>query len=155
MQARLRQYASNATTAHLQSVLRPQMLETARAVGATPLGKIPRYFVLHLLISVRLGTGWTAEPLVVATARDRQELTHATDLKLGVLLVNPRVLYGSCCAKYAAAFFKMSRSSFRRALSFRRRFSSSYRCSSWTCCSWRSARLYFPIQVWSVFSFTP
>jgi hypothetical protein len=42
-----------------------------------------------------------------------------------LLLVNPRVLYGSCCAKYAAAFFKISRSSFQRAFSFRRRFTSS------------------------------
>src|SRR5215510_15515416 len=116
------------------------MFETARAVGATPLGKIPLYFVLHLLISVRLGTGWAAEPLVVATARDFEELTHATHLKLGVQLLHPGVLYGSCCAKYAAAFFKMSRSSFKRALSFRRRLSSSYRCSSWTCFSWRSTR---------------
>src|SRR5262245_38885237 len=116
------------------------MLETARAVGATPLGKIPLDFVLHLLLDVRLGTGWAAEPLVVATARDLQELTHATDPELGVLLLNPGVLYGSCCAKYAAAFFKMSRSSFRRVLSFRRRFSSSYRCSLLTSFSWRTVR---------------
>src|SRR5262245_62105287 len=58
-----------------------------------------------------------------------QELTHVTDRERGVLLVNPCVLYGSCCAKYAAAFFKMSRSSFKRAFSFRRRLSSSYKCS--------------------------
>jgi len=64
---------------------------------------------LHLLISVRLGTGGAAEPLVVAAARDLQELTHATYLELGVLLLHPGVLYGSCCAKSAAAFFKMSR----------------------------------------------
>src|SRR5215471_1025917 len=116
------------------------MLETACAVGATPLGKIAPYCVLHLLIDVPLGIGWAAEPLVVATARDLQELTHATHRELGVLLVHPGVLHGSCCAKYAAAFFKISRSSFKRAFSFRKRFSSSYRCSSWTCCSWRSTR---------------
>src|SRR5262249_53897007 len=68
--------------------------------------------------------------LVVATARDLQELTHATHLELGELLVHPGVLHGSCCAKYAAAFFKISRSSFKRAFSFRRRFSSSYSRSS-------------------------
>src|SRR5262245_50452376 len=101
------------------------MLETARAVGATPLCKIALDFVLHLLIDLRLHPGRAAKPLVVATARDLQELTHATDLKLGLLLLHPRVLYGSCCAKYAAAFFKISRSSFKRAFSFRRRFSSS------------------------------
>jgi hypothetical protein len=32
-------------------------------------------------------------------------LTHATYLELGVLLLHPGVLYGSCCAKSAAAFF--------------------------------------------------
>src|SRR5262245_33638 len=101
------------------------MLKTTCAIGATPLGKIVLYFVLYLLIGVRSGTGWAAEPLVVATVRDLQELTHATHGELGVLLVHPGVLHGSCCAKYSAAFFKMSRSSFRRAFSLRRRFSSS------------------------------
>jgi hypothetical protein len=56
-QACVRQDASHATTAHLQSVWRQPMLETARAVGATPLGTIPRSFVVHLLLSVRVGTG--------------------------------------------------------------------------------------------------
>src|SRR5262249_21828573 len=106
------------------------MLEAARAVGTTPLRKIALDFVLHLLIDLRLSPGGAAEPLVVATARDLQELTHATHLELGELLVHPGVLHGSCCAKYAAAFFKISRSSFKRAFSFRRRFSSSYSRSS-------------------------
>src|SRR4029453_13617530 len=97
------------------------MLDAARAVGATPLRKIALDFVLHLLIDLRLRPGWAAEPLVVATTRDPQELNHATDLQLGLLLLNPRVLYGSCCAKYAAAFFKISRSSFKRAFFFRGR----------------------------------
>src|SRR5262245_44295436 len=131
------------------------MLDAARAIGAPSLRKIALYFVLHLLLGVCWGPGWAAEPLVVATARDLQELTHATDRERGVLLVHPCVLYGSCCAKYAAAFFKMSRSSFKRTFSFRRRLSSSYTCSSLTSFSWRSARCYFPIQVWNVFSLTP
>jgi hypothetical protein len=111
------------------------ILNPARAVRATALSKIVLYFGLHVLISFPPGAGRTTKPLIVATARDLQEPTHATDAELRVLLVYPGVLYGSCCAKYAAAFFKMSRSSFKRAFSFRRRFSSSYRCSSWTCCS--------------------
>src|SRR5262249_1625567 len=73
-------------------------------------------------------------------ARDLEELTHATHAELGVLLVDPGVLYGSCDAKYAAAFLKMSRSSFKRAFSFRRRFTASDRCSSWTSFSWRAVR---------------
>ena len=101
------------------------MLDPARAVRATALRKIALHFVLQLLISFSLSAGWAVEPLIVATARDLQELTHATHLELRVLLVYPRVLHGSCCAKYAAAFFKISRSSFKRVFSFRRRFSSS------------------------------
>src|SRR4029453_4398988 len=116
------------------------MLDPACAIGATPLRKIALYFVLHLPLRVCRGPGWAATPLVVATPRDLQELTQATELELGELLMHPGVLYGSCCAKYAAAFFKISRSSFKRAFSFRRRLSSSYRCSSLTCCSWRSTR---------------
>src|SRR5688572_2077517 len=121
----LGQHASNAATAHYESFLREQILDPARAVRATPLGKTARNFVLQLLISFSSNAGWAVEPLVVATARDRQELTHATHLELSGLLVYPRVLHGSCCAKYAAAFFKISRSSFKRVFSFRRRFSSS------------------------------
>src|SRR4029434_3181212 len=117
-----------------------QICDPTRPVRTAPLGKIVFYFGLHLLISVSLSAGRPAEPLVIATARDLQEPTQATDAELRVLLVYPDVLYGSCCAKYAAAFFKISRSSCKRAFSLRRRFSSSYRCSSWTCCSWRSAR---------------
>ena len=49
-------------------------------------------------------------------------------------------------------FFKISRSSFKRAFSFRRRFNSSSRWASWTSFSWRSTRCYFPIQVCNVFS---
>src|SRR6266699_402448 len=116
------------------------MLDPARPVGATPLRKIALYFVLHLLLDLRLSPGGAAAPLVVATARDLQELTHATHRELGMLLGHPGVLHGSCCAQYAAAFFKISRSSLKRAFSFRRRLSSSYRCSSWTSCSWRSTR---------------
>src|SRR5215471_13839066 len=119
-QAGVRQEASKAATAPLQSGWRQPMLELARAVGATPLGTIPLSCVLPLLSTVRLGPGWAAEPLVVATARDLQELPQATHLALGVLLVHPGVLDGSWCAKYAAAFCKRSRSSCKRTLSCRR-----------------------------------
>ena len=101
------------------------MLDPACAVGATSLGKIVLHFGLHLLVGISLGAGWATQPLVIATARDLQEPTQATHAELGVLLVYPGVLYGSCCAKYAAAFFRISRSSFKRAFSFRRRFNSS------------------------------
>src|SRR5207237_7003643 len=119
------QEAPDAATADLQAVLCQQMLEAARAVGATPLRNIVLDFVLPLLSDLRLRPGWTAAPLVGATARDLQELTQATDLQFGLLLLHPRVLYGSCCAQYAAAFFKISRSSCKRAFAFRRRLSSS------------------------------
>ena len=74
-ETRLGQHAPNAAAAHLQSLLRQQMLDPARAVGATPLGKIVLHFGLHLLIHFSLSAWWAAEPLVVATARDFQGLT--------------------------------------------------------------------------------
>jgi hypothetical protein len=100
------------------------MLILAR-MGATPLRTIALHFVPHLLSGFCLHAGGAVEPLGVATAGDCQDATHATHLPLRVLLVDPRVLHGSCCAKYAAAFFKLSRSSCKRVLSFRRRCSSS------------------------------
>jgi hypothetical protein len=66
------------------------------------------YFGLHVLISFPLGVGRTTQPLIIATARDLQEPTQATDAELHVLLVYPGVLYGSCCAQYAAAFLRNS-----------------------------------------------
>src|SRR5919205_1214741 len=116
------------------------MLDPTRTIGATPLRKIALHFVLHLLIGSGLGAGRAVQPLVITAARDLEQATHATHAKCGALLVYPGVLHGSCCAKYAAAFFKISRSSFKRAFSFRRRLSSSYRCASLTSFSWRSAR---------------
>ena len=82
-------------------------------------------FVLQVLLGFRPGARRTAEPRVVATARDFQEPAQATDADLGVLLVHPGVLHGSCCAKYAAAFFSIARSSFKRAFYLRRRFNAS------------------------------
>jgi hypothetical protein len=101
------------------------MLDPARPIGATALRKTLLDFRLYLPFSVSVGTWRAPTPLVVATARDLQDSTSTTDRKLRVLLLYPGVLHGSCCAKYAAAFFKMSRSSFKRVFSLRRRFSSS------------------------------
>jgi len=95
---------------------------------------------VHLRIGSRLGPRRATQPLVVATVRDLQELTHATHLARGVLRVEPGVLHGSGGAKDAAACFRRSRASVQRALSLRRRCSSSYRGSSWPCGSGRSAR---------------
>jgi hypothetical protein len=88
---------------------------------ATPLGKIVLHFGLYLLLGIRGGPERAAQPLVGAAARDLQEPTHATHAALRMLLVYPRVLHGSCCAQYAAALFKISRSSFKRVFSFRKR----------------------------------
>jgi hypothetical protein len=139
-QARRGQPAPAAATAARQAVLRHQRLDTARAVGAPPLRTRARYLVLHLLIDLRLRPGGAAAPLVVAPARDLQELTPATPRALGLLLGQPGVLHGSCGAKDAAALCTISRSSCKWAFAVRRRLRSSDRCASWPSCSWRSTR---------------
>jgi hypothetical protein len=154
-QPRRVQHAPKAAAAHPQALLRSQRLAPARAVETTPLCNILLDFRLSLLSGVRLNAGRPAAPLVVTTARALQYPTQTRDGKLRVLLLEPGVLPGSCCAQDAAAFCKISRSSFQRAFAFRRRLSSSYRCASWPCFSWRSTRCYVPIQVWNVFSLTP
>ena len=65
-----------------QSLLCQEMLETTRAVGATPLRKIVRHFLLQLLLGVCLRIGWAGKPLIIATARDLQHPTQATHAKL-------------------------------------------------------------------------
>ena len=101
------------------------MLDPACAVGATSLGKIVLHCGRHLLVGISRGARWATPPLVIATARDRQELTQATDAERGVLLVDPGVLDGSCGAQDAAAFFRIARAACKRAFSFRKRCTAS------------------------------
>ena len=129
-----------AAAAALQSLLCQEILDPARTVGATTLGKSARHCVLPLLRSLSLRPRWAATPRVIATTGDRQEPPQATHAALRGLLRPPGVLYGSGGAKYAAAFFKMSRSSLQRTVSFRRRFNASESCSSWDFCSLCAAR---------------
>lgn len=63
-------------------------------------------------------------PLVVAATGDLQGLEEL-DLELLLVLLDKGVLHGLYLAKYAAAFFNISRSSFKRAFSFFKRLSSS------------------------------
>ena len=119
------QHAPNATAAAPSPLLRQQMRDTTRPIGTTPLRTIALHVVLSLLLGSRRGTGRALQPLVITAARAPWPLTHVTHAKLGVLLVYPGVLPGCCCAQYAAAFLKMSHSSFTRVFAFRRRLSSS------------------------------
>ena len=113
------------TAADVSPLLSSQVLEPARTVRAPPLGNIVLSFALHGLLSFPWGAGRAAEPRVIPTPRDLQELTQTTARALGGLLGPPRVLDSSCGAKDAAAFLKLSRSSCTRTCSFRRRLRSS------------------------------
>jgi hypothetical protein len=59
----------------------------------------------------------TMTPTVVATGGDLQDRAQASDRIVLAVAFNKSVLYLSSLAKYAAAFFKMSISSFARASS--------------------------------------
>jgi hypothetical protein len=71
----------------------------------------------ELLILPAIGTRRALQPLVIATARNLKHLTQDTDPKQALMVFYPGVLHGWFTAKYAAAFFRMSRSSFRRLFS--------------------------------------
>jgi hypothetical protein len=131
----LGQHTAEATAAHLEPLRRQARRAPARPIRATPLRPRVPSCGLHVLIGFRLSAAGTPPPLVRAPARDLQESTHATHAEHGMLLVHPGVLSGRWCAQDATAFFRLSRSSFQRAFSFRRRFTASEMCASWTCCS--------------------
>jgi hypothetical protein len=46
-------------------------------------------------------------------------MAHHTDPEVSLMLLDPRILHGWLTVKYAVAFFKMSRSSFKRLFSCR------------------------------------
>jgi hypothetical protein len=66
----------------------------------------------------------TISPSVIATATDLKHFTHPRDPKFSNVSPDERVLYLSSLAKYAAAFFRMSRSSLTRSNSCFNRASS-------------------------------
>ena len=67
----------------------------------------------------------TALPLIKATTGYAVESAHPCHPKLILMLLNEGVLHGDWRAKYANAFFKMSRSSRSCVTSLRSRFNSS------------------------------
>lgn len=70
-------------------------------------------------------------PGVLAAGVHLHDLTQAPHAVLPLMELDERVLHRDCLAKYAAAFFRMSRSSVTRLSSaFRRR--NSLACDSWT-----------------------
>src|SRR5574342_440755 len=64
-------------------------------------------------------------PIVVSATAYLKHSAHRRDPKLSAVSSHERVLYLSSLAKYAAAFFRMSRSSLTRSSSLRRRAPSS------------------------------
>src|SRR3989454_7371236 len=68
----------------------------------------------------------SSSPRIVAAATDVQDGTHTQDAKFPAMLTDEAVLHGHSLAKYAAAFFKISRSSRSRSFSRRRRANSSW-----------------------------
>src|SRR5215470_20116823 len=75
-----------------------------------------------LLTAFRL---FTPSPVIIPTAADLQNSAHALELKLFTMGLHKGVLHLSSLAKYAAAFFKISRSSLTCSSSWRSRVTSS------------------------------
>src|SRR5215469_3691571 len=94
------------------------------------------------LAALLLGTGGAIAPGVVAAAGHLQHLAHQPHRPLTAVRVDEAVLHSDSLAKKAVAFFKMSRSIWRRLFSARRRRSSSS----------RAGRLPLPGKAWSPWS---
>src|SRR5256712_6334135 len=75
----------------------------------------------QLTIRHGAGTHGPGQPLIEPTATHVQHPAHPHNPKLPAMGAHEGVLHGRSLAKYAAAFFKMSRSSVSRATSRRRR----------------------------------
>src|SRR5665213_2144299 len=79
----------------------------------------------NLNIQIRVGDGTrtrtASSPLTVAAPGNRQQSTHPGDRELVAMLLNPGVSHRDPLAKYTAAFFTISRSSFASANSRRSR----------------------------------
>jgi hypothetical protein len=69
------------------------------------------------LIGLLAGTDGSVLPGIEPTPTDLQHSTHGRHAKLPVMGLHEAVLHRDSLAKYAAAFFKMSRSSVTRASS--------------------------------------
>ncbi len=72
-------------------------------------------------VSKAARTGRSASPLAVSGARDLQQSAHSGNCKLVAVCIHPGVLHRDPLAKYAAAFFNTSTSSFVSANSRRSR----------------------------------
>ena len=103
---RLGSQAPKAARAALETSLRQQRLETARAVEATALGDSGRHFGVHRLVPCRLRTRWAAAPLGGATARDGQRPTETPAAHLPARRWPPGGLHGRGGAQDAAAVLK-------------------------------------------------
>ena len=73
----------------------------------------------------------TTSPCVIARCFDHKHPTHQADVKLCFMLKDESVLYRMSLAKYAAAFFRIARSS-SSCLTFCR--NSKFSCSKGGCC---------------------
>lgn len=147
--------AFNALMIHMKSAFLQRLSDSPNAVGLSRV----RHYIADLSDenSVRfIIIGVPFSPLLVALWNATQNAEHCRGFKDASVLMNPCVLHGWFCAKYLAAFFRMSASSWSRAFSFLRRLFSSSRFTSptvalfffldsrphvWTCQSERSSSL--------------
>jgi len=89
--------------------------------GRATAGMGGRYLGIQRRVRFRTLTLGTGPPLAVATTRDRQRAAHPGHREQVAMCGYPGVLHRDSFAKYGAAFFTISRSSFAFANSRRRR----------------------------------
>ena len=86
----------------------------------------------QLPIRLLAGTLWPAQSVVETAPGDFETPAHPAHRKDFLMGLDQGVLHGACFAQYAAACFRLSRSSFKIDTSRRSRFSASSRGSAFT-----------------------
>ena len=100
------------------------VFDSPGAIGFSAFFEYPFDLGAKRVIGKAAVAGRSAQALIVAASGNLQNTTHGLDAEFS-LLSHPGVLYRLFFAKYAAAFFRMSRSSLSWAISRRKRLSSS------------------------------
>src|SRR4029079_8940564 len=107
----------DAVLAHRNALSDKLAMNARRAIGSAALKINGRYLLCQVLIANGARGHRPTTAGEIATPADLQRMAHRGNGRLAVMLFELGDLHGCSLAKYAAAFFKMSRSSLSRSFS--------------------------------------
>ena len=115
------QAAAHPLRTHLQALLAQPANDARTPIAAFARRVQCRHLRIQPRIGLRPGARRTPPPLQIARARHHQQSAHPADRVIVAMLLDPGVPHRDSFAKYAAAFFTISRSSLALASSRRSR----------------------------------